>query len=104
MGYKFLFVTLAGFHSLNFHMYELARAYKEMGMAAYAALQEKEFEFEQYGYSAIKHQSFVGTAYFDAVAEAIAGPEVSTKALDGSTEQEQFAQSLMSHVQPGALG
>jgi isocitrate lyase len=104
MGYKFLFVTLAGFHSLNFHMYELARAYKESGMAAYAALQEKEFKLEQYGYRAVKHQSFVGTGYFDAVAEAIAGPEVSTKALDGSTEQEQFAQSLTSHAQPGALG
>lgn len=104
MGYKFQFVTLAGFHSLNFHMYELARAYKESGMAAYAALQEREFELERSGYRAVKHQSFVGTGYFDAVAEAIAGQEVSTKALDGSTEQEQFSQPLISHVQPSALG
>jgi isocitrate lyase len=91
MGYNFQFVTLAGFHSLNLSMFELARAYKETGMTAYSRLQEREFENERLaGYRAIKHQQFVGAGYFDQVALAIAGGASSTVALDGSTEQEQF--------------
>jgi isocitrate lyase len=90
LGYKFQFVTLAGFHSLNLGMYELAAAYKETGMLAYSRLQEREFEIESEGYKATKHQAFVGTGYFDAVAETIAGGELSTAALKGSTEEEQF--------------
>ncbi|HKG20849.1 MAG TPA: isocitrate lyase [Blastocatellia bacterium] len=90
MGYKFQFVTLAGFHSLNLGMYELAASYKETGMAAYSRLQQKEFEIESEGYKATKHQAFVGTGYFDAIAETIADGELSTAALKGSTEQEQF--------------
>jgi isocitrate lyase len=90
MGYKFQFVTLAGFHALNFGMFELARGYKESGMAAYSILQEQEFNAEKYGYRATKHQAFVGTGYFDRLAQTIAGGEVSTAALKGSTEEEQF--------------
>ncbi len=90
MGYKFQFVTLAGFHSLNFGMFELARGYKETGMLAYSELQESEFEAEPLGYRAVKHQAFVGTGYFDLIAQTVAGGEVSTTALKGSTEEEQF--------------
>jgi isocitrate lyase len=91
MGYKFQFVTLAGFHSLNLSMYELARGYRDKGMTAYSRLQEKEFSREfQYGYQAVKHQKFVGTGYFDAVTEVISHGMASTKALEGSTEEEQF--------------
>jgi isocitrate lyase len=91
MGYKFQFVTLAGFHTLNLSMFELARGYKQTGMAAYSRLQEKEFSCErEYGYEAVKHQRFVGTGYFDAVQQAIAGGTSSTTALEGSTEAEQF--------------
>jgi isocitrate lyase len=91
MGYKFQFVTLAGFHALNLSMFELARAYKETGMAAYSRLQERELENERLaGYRAVKHQTFVGTGYFDQVAQAISGGHASTTALEGSTEQEQF--------------
>jgi isocitrate lyase len=90
MGYKFQFVTLAGFHSLNLGMFELARGYSEYGMTAYSHLQDREFQREHEGYHAVKHQSFVGTGYFDAVAETIAGGQVSTTALKGSTEEEQF--------------
>jgi len=93
LGYKFQFVTLAGFHSINLGMYELARSYKESGMAAYSLLQESEFAYEKEGYRAVKHQAFVGTGYFDALAQTIAGGEVSTAALKGSTEEEQFAES-----------
>jgi isocitrate lyase len=93
LGYKFQFVTLAGFHSINLGMYELARSYKESGMAAYSLLQESEFASEKEGYRAVKHQAFVGTGYFDALAQTIAGGEVSTAALKGSTEEEQFAES-----------
>jgi isocitrate lyase len=93
MGYKFQFVTLAGFHALNFSMYELASGYKEHGMLAYAHLQENEFERESDGYRAIKHQSFVGTGYFDSIAQAVAGGTLSTAALKGSTEEEQFEAS-----------
>ncbi|MGA8437183.1 MAG: isocitrate lyase [Candidatus Sulfotelmatobacter sp.] len=91
MGYKFQFVTLAGFHALNLSMFELARGYKLAGMTAYSRLQEKEFSREtQYGYEAVKHQRFVGTGYFDQVQQAISGGLASTMALSGSTEAEQF--------------
>jgi isocitrate lyase len=91
MGYKFQFVTLAGFHALNFSMFELARHYAKDGMAAYSRLQEKEFESaENHGYTAVRHQHFVGTGYFDEVAQTIANGESSTVALEGSTENEQF--------------
>src|ERR1700726_1421315 len=90
MGYKFQFVTLAGFHALNLSMFELARGYRDGGMAAYARLQQAEFQRESDGYQATTHQRFVGTGYFDQVAQAIAGGDSSTTALHGSTEQEQF--------------
>jgi len=90
MGYKFQFVTLAGFHALNYSMYELASSYRDGGMAAYAEFQAKEFAAEKTGFSAIKHQQFVGTGYFDEVAQKIAGGAISTAALKGSTEEEQF--------------
>lgn len=90
MGYKFQFVTLAGFHSLNFGMYELSKGYRTDGMTAYSNLQEAEFSKEAEGYRATTHQRFVGTGYFDEVAQVIAGGAISTKALDGSTEEEQF--------------
>ena len=93
MGYKFQFVTLAGFHALNLSMFELARGYRDSGMTAYSRLQEKEFSREaEYGYQAVKHQRFVGTGYFDALTQTIAGGVASTTALEGSTEQEQFAE------------
>src|SRR5689334_22365722 len=93
MGYKFQFVTLAGFHALNLSMFELARGYRDTGMTAYSRLQEKEFSREaEYGYQAVKHQQFVGTGYFDALTEVIAGGAASTVALKGSTEEEQFAE------------
>src|SRR6202162_5942811 len=91
MGYKFQFITLAGFHALNLSMFELARCYKQSGMTAYSKLQENEFNQErEYGYEAVKHQRFVGTGYFDFVTQAIAGGTASTTALAGSTEAEQF--------------
>ena len=90
MGYKFQFVTLAGFHALNYSMFSLARGYKERGMAAYSELQEAEFAIEAAGYTATRHQREVGTGYFDDVAQVIASGESSTTALDGSTEREQF--------------
>ena len=93
MGYKFQFVTLAGFHALNYSMFNLARGYAKRGMAAYSEFQEAEFAAESSGYTATKHQHEVGTGYFDAVAQAIAGGECSTVALCGSTEQEQFVKS-----------
>jgi isocitrate lyase len=91
MGYKFQFITLAGFHSLNLSMFELARAYRLKGMAAYSKLQQQEFAAERdFGYEAVKHQQFVGTGYFDMVTQVIAGGDSSTTALAGSTEAEQF--------------
>jgi isocitrate/methylisocitrate lyase len=91
MGYKFQFVTLAGFHALNASMFELAQAYKAKGMAAYSRLQEHEFQMErELGYSAVKHQSFVGAGYYDEVQMVISGGETATAALAGSTEEEQF--------------
>ncbi|HDR7717534.1 isocitrate lyase [Bacillus albus] len=89
-GYKFQFVTLAGFHSLNYGMFELARGYKERGMAAYSELQQAEFTAEKHGYSATRHQREVGTGYFDEVAQVITGGTSSTTALKGSTEEAQF--------------
>jgi isocitrate lyase len=90
MGYRFQFVTLAGFHALNMSMFDLARAYRDEDMAAYASLQEREFAAEAQGYSATRHQREVGTGYFDEVAKVIAGDGASTLALDESTEKEQF--------------
>jgi isocitrate lyase len=93
MGYKFQFVTLAGFHALNHGMFELARGYKERGMAAYSELQQAEFDSEQYGYTATRHQREVGTGYFDQVSMVITGGTSSTTALKGSTEEAQFTGS-----------
>ena len=91
MGYKFQFVTLAGFHTLNTSMFELAHGYKAEGMAAYSRLQEHEFEMErELGYSAVKHQSFVGAGYYDEIQMVITGGETATAALKDSTEEEQF--------------
>jgi isocitrate lyase len=90
MGYKFQFVTLAGFHALNHSMFELAKGYKERGMAAYSELQQEEFANEKFGYTATRHQREVGTGYFDQVAQVISGGKSSTTALKGSTEEEQF--------------
>jgi isocitrate lyase len=92
MGYKFQFVTLAGFHQLNYGMFELARGYKDRGMAAYSELQQAEFAAEANGYTATRHQREVGTGYFDAIAQAVAGGESSTTALAESTEAAQFNQ------------
>src|SRR5271165_90504 len=93
MGYKFQFITLAGFHVLNLAMFELARAYKDTGMTAYSRVQEKEFAREfSHGYSAVKHQRFVGTGYFDEVTQVIASGKSSLSALEHSTEAEQFAE------------
>jgi isocitrate lyase len=94
MGYKFQFITLAGFHALNMSMFELAREYRDAGMAAYSRLQESEFAAEKlYGYEAVKHQRYVGAGYFDEVATVIAGGHISTTALKGSTEEAQFETS-----------
>jgi len=94
IGYKFQFVTLAGFHALNLSMFELARGYKLSGMTAYCRLQEKEFSRERdYGYEALKHQRFAGTGYFDAVQQTITSGIASTTALEGSTEVAQFAEA-----------
>jgi isocitrate lyase len=90
MGYKFQFVTLAGFHSLNLSMFELANGYRETGMKAYSQLQQREFASESLGYGGTKHQHFVGTGYFDLVTQVVSGRSASTIALDGSTEAEQF--------------
>ena len=90
MGYKFQFVTLAGFHSLNHGMFELARAYATEGMSAYSRLQQAEFDSEQHGYTATRHQREVGTGYFDAVSTVISGGTSSTLAMDASTEAAQF--------------
>ena len=95
MGHKFQFVTLAGFHTLNMSMFELAHAYRSRGMLAYSKMvQEREFLMEKDGYMATKHQSFVGAGYFDEVQIAVTGEGISTTALKGSTEEEQFAQPV----------
>jgi len=90
MGYKFQFVTLSAFHALNLSMFQLARDYKERGMAAYADLQSREFAAEPEGYRAVKHQEFVGVGYFDQITQVIMGGQSSTTALEGSTEKAQF--------------
>jgi isocitrate lyase len=90
MGYKFQFVTLAGFHALNLGMFELALGFREHGMSAYSDLQQREFDLEDRGYSATKHQREVGTGYFDEVAQVVSGGMSSTTALTGSTEEDQF--------------
>ena len=90
LGYKFQFVTLAGFHALNHGMFDLARGYRESGMAAYSRLQQAEFASEAQGYGATRHQHQVGTGYFDLVSRAVAGGQSSTTAMEGSTEAEQF--------------
>ncbi len=90
LGYKFQFITLAGFHALNTSMFELAQAYRQRGMAGYSELQEREFALQKDGYQAVKHQSFVGTGYFDAVQQVVSAGKASTAALVGSTEEAQF--------------
>jgi len=95
MGYRFQFITLAGFHALNLAMFDLARAYHDTDMAAYTKLQAAEFQREaEGGYSAVTHQRFVGTGYFDRVAQCVAGGRASTTALTGSTEEEQFGKEV----------
>jgi isocitrate/methylisocitrate lyase len=91
MGYRFQFITLAGFHALNASMFELAKGYSAEGMSAYVRLQEHEFELEDDGYTATRHQREVGAGYFDLVAQAVSGGESSTLALKGSTEEAQFS-------------
>jgi isocitrate lyase len=93
MGYRFQFITLAGWHALNLSMFELAAAYREDGMLGYSQMQQREFGQERTGYRATKHQAFVGTGYFDAVQTAITSGEHSTGAMEGSTEAEQFSAS-----------
>ena len=90
LGYKFLFITLAGFHSLNSAMFELSTDYKKRGMSAYSSVQDKEFELQEMGYGAAKHQAFVGTGYFDQIRGVITGGQTSTAGLKESTEAEQF--------------
>jgi len=90
MGYKFQFITLAGFHALNYSMFELALNYANSGMTSYVALQEKEFAAQNYGFTAVKHQREVGTGYFDAIVNTIQQGQSSTTALKGSTEEAQF--------------
>jgi hypothetical protein len=90
MGYKFQFVTLAGFHQLNYGMFELARGYRDRGMSAYVDLQRAEFASEAEGYTATRHQREVGTGWFDRIAEAVSGGSASTTALGESTEADQF--------------
>jgi hypothetical protein len=93
MGYKFQFITLAGFHTNNLSMFELAHAYRDQGMLAYSQLQQREFELERdHGYRAVKHQSFVGAGYFDDVTQVVTGGLSSIKAMDGSTELAQFTE------------
>ncbi len=94
MGYKFQFITLAGFHALNYSMYELARGYKHSQMSAYVKLQEAEFAAEDDGYTATRHQREVGTSYFDALTQAISHGQSSLSALEGSTEDEQFKEAV----------
>ena len=102
LGYKFQFITLAGFHALNHSMFQLARGYKNGGMAAYCKLQDAEFESQDaYGYEAVKHQQFVGTGYFDAIQEVVTGGLASTVALEGSTEAAQFTDAQ--EDEPGVM-
>jgi isocitrate lyase len=95
LGYKFQFITLAGFHALNTSMFELAMAYRKNGMLGYSGLQEKEFALQASGFKAVRHQAFVGTGYFDAVQETVTSGMASTGALKGSTEEDQFQETSM---------
>jgi len=99
MGYRFQFVTLAGFHALNLSMFKLARGYQQKGLTAYAELQDAESDAKAEGYRAFEHQTFVGTAYFDEIAQVITGGDASTLAMAGSTEKEQF-QDVAAKVEP----
>jgi isocitrate lyase len=101
MGYKFQFVTLAGFHSLNLSMFELAKGYSTRGMGAYSEMQQREFAAQDNGFTAVRHQREVGTGYFDAVSVAISGGKSSTTAMAGSTETEQFHDN---HNTPASKG
>lgn len=100
LGYKYQFITLAGFHSLNYSMFELAKGYAAEGMPAYVRHQRREFEAEESGYAAVKHQSFVGTQYFDDVSRVISGGSSSTTAMEGSTEAAQFGTKQVEAVLP----
>ena len=104
MGYRFQFITLAGFHALNESVFSLADAYRQEGMAAYVRLQEREFELERVGYTATRHQREVGTGYFDEVARVITGGAGSTLALRGSTEEEQFRAPSVESARRGRVG
>jgi isocitrate lyase len=97
MGYKYQFITLAGWHALNLSMFELASAYRQNGMFAYSELQQREFANEPNGFRAAKHQAFVGTGYFDALQTVISGGSTSTTAMAGSTEEDQFKSAASSH-------
>ena len=101
MGYRFQFITLAGWHALNLSMFELATAYRSEGMFGYSQLQQREFALESVGYRAAKHQAFVGTGYFDAVQTAITAGQFSTGAMSGSTEHEQFTPAKPTAVPSG---
>ena len=90
MGYKYQFITLAGWHSLNMGMWELSKEYLEHGMAGYSKLQDKEFATAKDGFRAAKHQEFVGAGYFDRIQETVMGGNLSTTAMNDSTEEEQF--------------
>ncbi len=96
MGYRYQFVTLAGWHSINLNAFKLSKAYEQFGMSAYVALQEEEFSLEQEGYTAVRHQREVGTGYFDDVLTVINGGQASTSAISGSTESEQFSEPTAS--------
>lgn len=95
MGYRYQFITLAGWHSLNLGMFEISRAYKDEGMYAYSEMQQREFANEEHGFRAAKHQAFVGTSYFDAV-QTVISSESSTTAMSGSTEEDQFGDAAAS--------
>jgi isocitrate lyase len=103
MGYKFQFVTLAGFHALNMSMFHLARGYAQSGMTAYSKLQQEEFAAQELGYKAVKHQAFVGTGYFDEIAQVVSGGHSSTTALAGSTEAQQFHGHGADHAESAAV-
>ena len=98
MGYKFQFITLAGFHTLNYSMFKLAHGYRKKGMTAYSELQDAEFLAENIGYTAHRHQREVGAGWFDAISVAVKGGESSTTALSGSTEEEQFHEETVTEV------
>jgi isocitrate lyase len=102
MGYKFQFITLAGFHSLNYSMFDLAYGYARDNMSAFVELQQKEFAAAERGFTAVKHQREVGTGYFDEVTQVIQSGKSSTTALTGSTEEEQF-ESEPAATQPRAI-